>query len=125
MNNPNTRQPFVFKLISTEYQETSQTKIREPISEDELARIQYVNDLTASIITKNRVEKALYKLIMNGELQENWDENDMGFIAKTLPRIIYNDCIKEENDIAMKIDNFGKLCNKHTMNWVKQLLEEK
>jgi len=126
LNNPDERKPFVVKLVSTEYQETAKNRhIREPLSADEIAKREYLSDLTASIVTENRVEKNLYKMITENVLPEDWDETSMSLIAKELPRIIYNDCVKEENDTVEKIENFGKLCASHTMQIVRKMLQNR
>lgn len=125
LNNPNEKKPFVVKLVATEYLETAQRKIREPINPDELAKREYLYELASTIVTENRVEKSIYKMIMNDELPSDWDETHMGFIAKELPRIIYNDCIKEENETVEKIEGFGKLCASIVMQIVRKLLASK
>jgi len=125
LNNPNERMPFVVKLVATEFQEVMKSKVREPLSADEIARREYLSDLTASIVTENRVEKNLYKMIAENVLPEDWDETSMSLIAKELPRIIYHDCVKEENEIVEKIEGFGKLCASHTMQIVRKILQNR
>ena len=46
----------------------------------------------------------------------------MRAIAKELPRRVYNDCVKEANDIVIQVPNFGKLCASTTMKHVRELL---
>lgn len=64
-------------------------------------------------------------MIDNGELPENWDEKNMGFIAKNLCKLVYEDCVKEESDIVNSIENFGKSCSSLTMKFIKEILSAK
>lgn len=123
LNDPNDYRPFVVKLVGTKYLETAARKIKEPLSMDEIAKRQYENELTDTIVTEARVEKIMYKAIMNGELSSDWDSEDMGLIARTIPTQVYHDCAKEEPEIVNKVENFGKLCSSHTMTIIKEMLK--
>lgn len=125
LNNPNSRKPFVVKLVCSEYKERMNKPPKEPLSEEELAKKEYELNLVKTIVTYPRVEKNLYKIITEDELiPRDWDSSHMGIIAKVLPRKVYEDCLKEEDDIVKEVENFGKLCNKITMSIVKELLEK-
>lgn len=125
LNNPNTRIPFVVKMVAPEYLETAQRKVKEPISQEELEICRYNNELTDTIVTENRVEKCLYKLIMENLIPEDWDEKSMGLIAKQVPTAVYRDCVKEENEVVEKVENFGRLCSSHTMQIIRKMLLER
>jgi hypothetical protein len=47
----------------------------------------------------------------------------MPIVAKNLSKRIVEDCIKEENDTVIQIENFGKAANKVCMGIVKGLLK--
>ena len=81
--------------------------------------------LTESIIAKNRVEKILYKMVMDGELRQDWDEQDMKNIAKIIPSKVYEDCQKEEPEIVSQIENFGKMCSSVTMKYCREILNNR
>lgn len=124
LNNPNSRRPFVVKLVNTAYQESMKHTPKEPLNEEELAKRQAILDTVNSIVTENRVEKCLYKLIHEDQLiPEDWDSSHMGTIAKNLPRVVYNDCLKEEKEIVLSVDNFGKYCQSATMVIVRGFLQ--
>lgn len=123
LNNPNNRLPFVVKLVNVAYQETMKHKPKAPLSEEELAQRQFVIDTVKSVVTENRVEKCLYKLIHEDQLiPEDWDSSHMALIAKNLPRAVYNDCVKEAEDVVKSVDNFGKTCSSVVMEYVREFL---
>lgn len=125
LNNPNSKTPFVVKIVGEKYQEVSKHRERKPVSSEELAKREYQMKLTESIITKNRVEKILYKMVMDGELRQDWDEQDMKNIAKIIPSKVYEDCQKEEPEIVSQIENFGKMCSSVTMKYCREILNNR
>ena len=125
LNNPNSKTPFVVKIVGEKYQEVSKHRERKPVSSEELAKREYQMKLTESIITKNRVEKILYKMVMDGELRQDWDEQDMKNIAKIIPSKVYKKCKKEEPEIVSQIENFGKMCSSVTMKYCREILNNR
>lgn len=121
MKNGNTKIPFVTKIVRKEFKEARATKQRKPQTPID----EYNIELTKSIVTPARIEKLLYKMIDENLLEENWDSSCMANIAKHLPLMVYEDCVKEENDIVQQIDNFGKISNKIVMHHIKQLLVDR
>ena len=113
------------KIVGEKYQEVSKHRERKPVSSEELAKREYQMKLTESIITKNRVEKILYKMVMDGELRQDWDEQDMKNIAKIIPSKVYEDCQKEEPEIVSQIENFGKMCSSVTMKYCREILNNR
>ena len=125
LNNPDNRKPFVVKLVNVAYQEKSKTKVKKPMDPDELAKLEYAENLTRTIVTENRVEKCLYKMITEDNLvPSDWDATDIPIIAKNLPSAVYHDCVKEEEETVNQVENFGKWCNKITMEHVRNLLRK-
>lgn len=125
INDSNNKLPFYTKLVTSNFKEKMKTKIKEPLNNDELAKIEYDINLTATIVTKARVRKMLHNLVDDGILEVDWGIEDMEIIAKNLTRRVYHDCIKEESDIVNKISgNFGKLCNKISMRLAKEIALE-
>jgi hypothetical protein len=52
-----------------------------------------------------------------------FDEHDFGTISKTIPRLMYEDCVKEEPETVYAIENFGKLCAKLSMQYVREMVK--
>ena len=46
----------------------------------------------------------------------------MPIIAKNLTKAVYEDCIKEENDIVKQINDFVKVANGIAMKIVRQIV---
>lgn len=125
LNNPNTRKPFYTKIVCEKFSETKgqSNKIVDPekLKEREVAR-----EETSRIVTEARVIKLLHKMVDDGIISEDWDEKSMSIIAKMLPREVYNDCVKEENDIVISVgSNFGKFASSITMGIVKEELNRR
>lgn len=69
------------------------------------------------------MEKELYKMRDEGVIPQEWNEKDMGMIAKLLPRRIYDDCMKEESDVVLQIgENFGKFCSSTCMKHARNIV---
>lgn len=121
MKSGNTKIPFVTKIVRKEFKESMAPKQRKPQTPVD----EYAIELTKSIVTPARIEKLLYKMIDESLLEENWNASCMPNIAKHLPLMVYEDCVKEENDIVQQVDSFGKISNKIVMQYVKKLLADR
>jgi hypothetical protein len=121
LNNPNTRLPFYTKIVGEKFAEKKDHV--KTMNVEELSERQKLQDLTATIVTEARVMKLLHKLVDEGTIPENWDEKNMGDIAKNLPRNVYDDCIKEERDIVEQAGaDFGKFASSLAMKIVRKKL---
>jgi hypothetical protein len=49
----------------------------------------------------------------------------MGAIAKVLPKMMYEDCRKEEPEVVAACENFGKICGSLTMTYVRDMLKSR
>ena len=115
--------PEYVKIVAKEFSEVHQSKPQKEIDPEKLAAKQAAEDLAATIVTSRRVEKSIQKLIEDSIIPENWDEKNLGTIAKHLPRAVYNDCVKEEPETVDKIENFGKICGSLTMKLARELVK--
>lgn len=116
--------PYV-KIVAKEFSEVHQSKPQKEIDPEKLAAKQAAEDLAATIVTERRVQKTLEKLIDDTLLKPDWDEHDLGYLAKTAPKLVYEDCKKEEPEIVNAIENFGKICAKLTMAYIRNILLNK
>lgn len=114
--------PAYVKIVAKEFSEVHQSKPHE-VDPEKLAAKQAAEAQVETIVTQRRVEKTIQKFIEDNLIREDWDEKDLGAIAKILPRAVYEDCVKEEPETVAQIENFGKLCAqvamKHARNLVK------
>ena len=47
----------------------------------------------------------------------------MKIVAQNLPKRIFEDCVKEENELVIEAGEFfGKMCGSATMNWAKKII---
>ncbi len=81
--------------------------------------------LAATIITRARVEKLLHKLVDDGTLPEDWGTAHIKLISGKLPKLVYLDCVKEENDIVQQTECFGKYAAAISMELTKDIIREK
>ena len=125
LNDPNVRQPFYLKIVNEDFKEVKKVKL--PPDPAALAAKEKAQALTESVVTSARVEKMLFKLRNNGEIPDKLQPSDMGRIAKILPKLIYDDCVKEEPETVNAVDalegvQFSKLCSSQTMQIARQLI---
>lgn len=120
LNNPDTRQPFYIKIVGEQFQETKPMKQKLPV---DTKLITYRTELVESIVTPARVTKLVHKLIDAGVIREDWDEHDLGVIAKNIGKLTYEDCMKEEPDVVKEAgDNFGKIAHRTAMKIVRSMI---
>lgn len=118
MKNGNARIPFVTKIVRKEFKESMKAKERKPQTPVD----EHAIELVKSVVTPARIEKLLYKMIDESLLEENWNASSMQTISKYLPHMVYEDCVKEENEIVKQVDSFGKISNKIVMQYMKTIL---
>ena len=116
--------PAYVKIVTEKFSEVHKDH-RKPVDPEELKKKEALRNYAATIVTKRRAEKLLQKMVEDQIIPENWDEHDMGTIAKNINRLMYNDCKKEEPETVMAIENFGKLCSGITMEHVRTILKER
>lgn len=114
--------PAYVKIVAKEFSEVHQSKSHD-VDPEKLAARQAAQDIALTIVTKRRVEKCLQKFVENGIIPENWDEKNLGAIAKILPKAVYEDCVKEEQETVLLIEGFGKICGSLTMKFARELVK--
>ena len=113
---------FYLKIVNTEFKERMKKVPKEADPEKEAERAKAVS-LIESIVTRNRVEKMLFKLRDEGIIGSELTPGDMGTVAKHLPKRIYEDCMKEEPEIVIAAGEYaGKLCASVAMSIARELI---
>lgn len=115
--------PSYVKIVAKEFSEVHQSKPQKDIDPEKLAEREKAMTITETIVTKRRVEKLIQKFVEDGLIPENWDEKDLGTIAKLLPKACYDDCLKEEPEIVKSVENFGKFCATLAMKHARELVK--
>lgn len=123
LDNKSSRTPAYVKIVAKEFSEVHQSKPQKEIDPEKLAAKQAAEALAETIVTKRRVEKLIQKFIEDNLIPNDWDEKNLGQIAKLLPRACYEDCIKEEPEVVSQIENFGKICAAIAMKYARELVK--
>lgn len=124
LNNPNSKTPFVLKIVNSQFSEIKKENHRQKVEDPQkLAAKAKASEIVEQIITKNRVQKEIYKMIDEGILPQKIEPQDMRIIAQNLPKRIFEDCVKEENELVVEAGEFfSKMCSAVTMNWAKKII---
>lgn len=122
LNLESTREPFVLKIVSDKFSEVMKTRVKKDKTEVDSEKAA-ANELVASIVTRSRVEKELYKMRDEGLISEVIGTEDMKVISKQLPTRIYRDCVKEEEESVKAAGKyFGKVCGYLTMKFARSIV---
>lgn len=124
LNDLDNRNPFVLKIVNDCFseikQKNHQQKVEDPHRIQAKAKAQEVVDM---IVTKRRVEKELFKMRDEGILPVEIAPQDMKIVAQQLPKRIYEDCVKEEEELVISAGEFfSRLCNQKVMQFAKELI---
>jgi hypothetical protein len=123
LDNRSSNTPAYVKIVDARFSEVKGQKEQKQIDPEKLAAKQAQEALAATIVTERRVEKLLQKMVEDGVIPADWDEHDMGTIAKNLPKAMYADCVKEEPETVAQVENFGKIAAGISMKLVKGLIK--
>jgi hypothetical protein len=122
LNDPNSRTPFVLKIVNEKFAEVMKHQPKEIDPEKEAAKAQ-ASEIVESIVTRSRVEKEIYKMRDEGILPEKISPENMRLVAQTLPKRIYDDCVKEENESVIAAgEYFGKMCGSTAMKHARSII---
>ncbi|MDF2533973.1 MAG: hypothetical protein K0R18_130 [Bacillales bacterium] len=94
------------KMVSDKFKETKVRKERQPSGPD--ASVE--REIVEFAVTQARIEKILNKLVDIDVLPVDYDLEDMPTIAKNVPKIAYDDIMKEELDTIN--EQFGEFDHK-------------
>lgn len=124
MNSQHPRVPFVLKIINDKFSEIKKDnhikKIEDP---QKLQAKAHAQEIVDKIVTKNRIEKEIHKMIDEQVLPEKISPQDMSVVARILPKRIYDDCMKEEREYVIEAGEFfGKLCSNQSMKFAKEII---
>ncbi len=124
LNDPNCRMPFALKIVNESFSEIKKERHRQKIEDPQKIQArEHAQEIINSIVTKQRIEKEIYKMRDEGILPEKIMPSDMGLIARTLPKRIYEDCLKEERELVESAGEFfGKMSSSRTMYLAREIL---
>lgn len=123
LNNKSSKTPCYVKIVTKEFSEVHNSKKEHrEVDPEKLAQVQKDWETVGTVVTKRRVEKIIQKFIEDEIIPRDYDEHDFGHIAKILPKALYEDCLKEEPETVQSVENFGKICAKLGMQFVRELV---
>lgn len=115
---------YYVKLVHERFAEIHKQK-RKPLDLEKIREREHYREIVKTIVTPQRVEKLLYKLVDEGVVPENFTMEDMKTICRSLPSAVYYDCVKEHPEIVEQIENFGKYSGSLTIPLVKEIIRKK
>ena len=118
------RAPAYLKIVNEKFKEAQHSKKeKKPIDPvAEAAKAEAVN-LAASIVTKARVKKLILKLVDEGKLPAELYPKDMGLVMKLLPKMCFDDCLKEEPEVVKQLGEFaGKFIAAETAKQARNIV---
>lgn len=116
--------PKYTKIVSEQFSEVHDKRNKKEVSPEILKKYEEDLEIVSSIVTKRRVKKIIEKLIDEGTIPSDWDEHNLKELSKICPKLVFEDCRKEEPEILQTVENFGKLCAKVTMVQLRELIME-
>lgn len=118
------RGPHVLKYVNANFREIQKQNHKKKIEDpNKLKERTEAKEYIRMIVTEARVMKCYHKLVDDGVIPEKFELKYMKEVARNLPKAVYEDCVKEEMEVLKKAGEYaGKLCNKVTMEIVKNKL---
>lgn len=113
--------PFYIKIVDKQFLESKRVKEVKKKNKDE--NFEFAKVIAESVVTKNRVEKNMLKLINEGELPSTITAKEMGKVVRLLPKVVYEDCLAEEKQSVDACgEYFPKLCSSITVHYAKHFI---
>lgn len=108
LSDENSRAPAYLKIVNEKFKESQHSKKEKKLVDPEAeATKAEAAKLAASIVTEARVRKLILKLVDEGKLQADLQPKDMGAVMKLLPRLVFEDCVKEENETVKLLGEYA------------------
>lgn len=117
--NTDSRLPSYVKIVGDKFAERHTCHVKT-IDPEKARAYEEESELVSSVVNRARVEKLINKFVDEDIIEEDWDNTSVGIIAKNLGKRLYEDCVKEANDVVSQCDNFGKMANSIGMKIVKE-----
>ena len=124
LNGCRSNDPFVLKIVVEQFSEIKTQNHTKKIEDPQkLAEQKQSLKIVDIIVTKARVRKQIHKMIDEGILPEKLSPEDMKIVAQSLPKRIYDDCVKEEPALVESAGKwFGGQCGGKTMRIAREII---
>lgn len=116
--------PCYLKIVNTAFAEHQHSKKeKKPIDPLEELEKQNAANLASTIITEARIRKLMLKLIDEAQLPSELKPTDMPVIMKLLPKLAFDDVLKEEKEIVVQLGKFaGKAISQQTAKLARKIV---
>ena len=124
LGNPDNKNPAYIKIVNDKFKESMHAKKeKKPINPEKEAEKQKAIELASSIVTEARVKKIILKLIDEEKLPETLQPKDLGLVMKQLPKLVFDDCVKEENETVKLLGEYaGKFIAAETAKQARNIV---
>ena len=85
-------------------------KEKKPVDPTVEAAKAEASKLASTIVTGARVRKLILKLVDEGKLPAELKPKDMGAVMKLLPKMCFDDCLKEEPETVKQLGEYAGKC---------------
>lgn len=118
------RAPAYLKIVNEKFKESQHSKKeKKPVDPEVEAAKAEAAKLAASIVTEARVRKLILKLVDEGKLPAELQPKDMGAVMKLLPHLVFDDCVKEENETVKLLSEYaGKFIATETAKQARKIV---
>ena len=118
------RAPAYLKIVNEKFKESQHSKKeKKPIDPAAEAAKAEAAKLAASIVTEARIRKLILKLVDEGKLPANLQPKDMGTVMKLLPRLAFEDCLKEEiESVKLLGEHAGKFISAEAAKLARKIV---
>lgn len=116
--------PVYIKIVDEKFKEAQHSnkgpKVVDPAKE---AEKQKAAELASTVVTEARVRKLVLKLIDEGKLPAELKPTDMGAVMKQLPKLAFEDVLKEEPETVKLLGEYaGKTIAAETAKQARKII---
>ena len=118
------RAPTYLKIVNEKFKESQHSKKeKKPVDPAAEAAKAEAAKLAAAIVTEARVRKLILKLVDDGKLPTELQPKDMSAVMKQLPKLCFDDCLKEEPEVVKQLGEFaGKFIAAETAKQARKIV---
>ena len=118
------RAPVYLKIVNEKFKESQHSKKeKKPVDPEVEAAKAEAAKLAASIVTEARIKKLIFKLIDEGKLPIELQSKDMGAVMKLLPKMAFEDVLKEEPETVKQLgEHAGKYIAAETAKQARKIV---
>ena len=118
------RSPIYIKIVDEKFKEAMHsTKEKKPVDPAVEAAKAEAAKLASTIVTEARVRKLILKLVDEGKLPSELKPKDMGAVMKVLPKLVFDDVMKEEAETVKLLgEHAGKCISAETAKQARKIV---